>query len=215
MKNKTYERYYTPEEEKVNIVSHAFGFIMSVIALVLLITYASIQGNIWQTVSFSVFGTSMVFLYASSTLYHSSKNPRWRSIMHVVDHASIFILIAGSYTPYTLVTLKGTLGWVVFGMVWGIALAGIILKIFFTGKYDLISTLIYLAMGWAVVLVIKPVIANLPFSGFLWLLAGGIFYTIGAVLYSTTKIKFNHAIFHIAVLLGSFCHFISVFFYVI
>ena len=208
-------KYYSPIEEKINIISHATGFIISIVALVLLVTYANLLGDVWHIVSFSIFGASLIILYAASTFYHSAKNPELRNRLKVIDHASIYVLIAGTYTPFTLVTLNGTIGWVIFGTTWGLALTGIILKLFFTGKYDLFSTIMYVLMGWVIVFAIKPLINNLPLEGLLWLFAGGISYTIGAILYSIKKIKFNHAIFHMFVLLGSFCHFMSVFFYVL
>ena len=207
--------YYSPIEEKINIISHTTGFILSIVAFVLLVMHASLHGDVWQIVSFSIFGASLIILYGASTLYHSAKNPLLRNKLNIIDHASIYVLIAGTYTPFTLVTLKGTIGWVIFGISWGLALTGIILKLFFTGKYDLISTIMYVFMGWVIVFAIKPLIHHLPFEGLLWLFAGGISYTIGAILYSIKKIKFNHAIFHILVLMGSFCHFVSVFFYVL
>jgi hemolysin III len=207
--------YYSPIEEKINIISHTTGFILSIVAFVLLVMHASLHGDVWQIVSFSIFGASLIILYGASTLYHSAKNPLLRNKLNIIDHASIYVLIAGTYTPFTLVTLKGTIGWVIFGISWGLALTGIILKLFFTGKYDLISTIMYVFMGWVIVFAIKPLIHHLPFEGLLWLFAGGISYTIGAILYSIKKIKFNHAIFHILVLIGSFCHFVSVFFYVL
>jgi len=208
-------KYYSPIEEKINIISHAIGFILSIVALVLMVTYASLHGDVWHIVSFSIFGTSLMILYAASTLYHSAKKSKLRSRLKVIDHASIYVLIAGTYTPFTLVTLNGVVGWVIFGISWGLALTGIILKLFFTGKYNLLSTIMYVLMGWVIVFAIKPLINNLPKEGLLWLLAGGIAYTIGAIIYSIKKIKFNHAIFHMFVLIGSFCHFISVFFYVL
>jgi len=207
--------YYSPIEEKINIISHATGFILSIVAFVLLVMRASLHGDVWQIVSFSIFGASLIILYGASTLYHSAKNPLLRNKLNIIDHASIYVLIAGTYTPFTLVTLKGTIGWVIFGISWGLALTGIILKLFFTGKYDLISTIMYVFMGWVIVFAIKPLIHHLPLEGLLWLFAGGISYTIGAILYSINKIKFNHAIFHMLVLIGSFCHFVSVFFYVL
>ena len=206
---------YSPIEEKININSHAIGFILSIVALVLLVAHASMHGDVWHIVSFSIFGTSLIILYAASTFYHSAKKPELRKRLKIIDHASIYVLVAGTYTPFTLVTLNGKLGWLIFGISWGLALTGIILKLFFTGKYNLISTSMYVFMGWVIVIAIKPLINNLPSDGFLWLLAGGISYTLGAILYSIKKIKFNHAIFHIFVLTGSFCHFISVFFYVL
>ena len=206
---------YSPIEEKININSHAIGFILSIVALVLLVAHASMHGDVWHIVSFSIFGTSLILLYAASTFYHSAKKPELRKRLKIIDHASIYVLVAGTYTPFTLVTLKGKLGWLIFGISWGLALSGIILKLFFTGKYNLISTSMYVFMGWVIVFAIKPLINNLPPEGFLWLLAGGISYTLGAILYSIKKIKFNHAIFHMFVLTGSFCHFISVYFYVL
>ncbi len=215
MKNIEKTKYYSPIEEKINTISHAIGFILSIVALVLLVTHANLHGNVWHIVSFSIFGASLIILYAASTLYHSAKKSKLRNRLKIIDHASIYVLIAGTYTPFTLVTLKGTIGWVIFGTSWGLALTGIILKLFFTGRYNLNSTIMYVLMGWVIVFVIKPLINNLTLEGLLWLFAGGISYTIGAILYSIKKIKFNHAIFHMFVLMGSFCHFMSVFFYVL
>ena len=208
-------KYYSPGEERINIISHAMGFILSIVASVFLVMHAILHGDVWHIVSFSIFGVSLIVLYAASTLYHSAKKSALRSRLKIFDHASIYVLIAGTYTPFTLVTLNGTIGWVIFGISWGLALTGIILKFFFTGRYKLISTLMYILMGWIIVFAIKPLIDNLPLEGLNWLVAGGISYTIGAILYSIKKIKFNHAIFHIFVLVGSYCHFMSVFFYVL
>jgi hemolysin III len=208
-------KYYSPIEEKINIISHAVGFILSMVALVLLVRHATWHGDVWHIVSFSIFGASLIILYAASSFYHSAKKSEIRNRLNIIDHASIYVLIAGTYTPFTLVTLKGTIGWVIFGISWGLALTGIILKLFFTGKYNLMSTIMYVLMGWVIVFAIKPLINNLPLAGLLWLVAGGISYTIGAILYGIKKIKFNHAIFHMFVLMGSFCHFMSVYFYVL
>jgi len=207
--------YYPPGEEKININSHAIGFILSIVALILLVMHANLHGDVWHIVSFSIFGASLIILYAASTFYHIAKKSELRNRLKIFDHASIYVLIAGTYTPFTLVTLKGTIGWVIFGISWGLALTGIILKLFFTGKYNLMSTIMYVLMGWVIVFAIKPLINNLPLEGLLWLFAGGISYTIGAILYGIKKIKFNHAIFHMFVLMGSFCHFMSVYFYVL
>ncbi len=215
MKNIEGIKYYSPIEEKINIISHAIGLILSIFALVLLFTHANRHGDIWHVVSFNIFGASLIVLYAVSTFYHSAKKPELRRRLRVIDHASIYVLIAGTYTPFTLVTLNGLIGWAIFGISWGLALTGIILKLFFTGKYKLISTLMYVFMGWIIVFAIKPLINNFSSDGLLWLVAGGMAYTIGAILYSIKKIKFNHAIFHILVLIGSVCHFVSVFLYVL
>jgi len=206
---------YSPIEEKINIISHAIGFILSIVAFVLLVAHANLHADVWHIASFSIFGASLILLYAASTFYHSAKTTELRNRLNILDHASIYVLIAGTYTPFSLITLKGTTGWVIFGISWGLALTGIILKLFFTGKYNLISTIMYVLMGWVIVFAIKPLINNLPLEGLLWLFAGGISYTIGAILYSIKNIKFNHAIFHMFVLIGSFCHFMSVFFYVL
>ncbi len=215
MNDKKGIKFYSPLEEKINVTTHAVGLVLSVIALALLVTRAIRQGDIWHIVSFSIFGVSLCVLYAASTFYHNSKEPELRSKLRVFDHASIYVLIAGTYTPYTIVTLNGLTGWVIFGISWGLAISGIILKLFFTGKYDFISTLMYVFMGWIIIFAIKPLSINLSSDGIFWLIAGGISYTLGAVIYSIKKIKFNHAIFHIFVLIGSGCHFLSIFLYVL
>jgi hemolysin III len=208
-------QYYSPIEEKINITSHAIGFILSIVALVLLVTHASLDGNVWHIVSFSIFGASLIILYAASTIYHSARKLELRSRLRIMDHASIYVLIAGTYTPFTLVTLNGVTGWTIFGVSWGMAISGIVLKLFFTGHYKLLSTLMYVFMGWIIIFAIKPLIDNLSSGGLFWLVTGGVAYTVGAILYSIKKLKFNHAIFHVFVLMGSFCHFISVYFYVL
>ena len=215
MNDKKGIKFYSPLEEKINVNTHAAGLVLSVIALALLVTRAIRQGDIWHIVSFSIFGVSLCVLYAASTFYHNSKEPELRSKLRVFDHASIYVLIAGTYTPYTIVTLNGLTGWVIFGVSWGLAISGIILKLFFTGKYDFISTLMYVFMGWIIIFAIKPLSINLSSDGIFWLIAGGISYTLGAVIYNIKKIKFNHAIFHIFVLFGSGCHFLSIYLYVL
>jgi hemolysin III len=208
-------KFYDQKEEKLNILTHALGIVLSVIALVLLVFYAAKTGTVWHVVSFSIFGSSLILLYSASTIYHSSKNPKWREKLNIIDHSAIYVLIAGTYTPFCLVTLNGTIGWVIFGISWGIALVGIILKLFYTGKYEKASTIAYVLMGWIIIFAIKPLVENLPQNGLIWLFLGGLFYTIGAVLYSFKSLKYNHAIFHIFVLLGSFSHFMAIFFYVL
>jgi hemolysin III len=208
-------RYYDVQEEKLNVITHGIGLILSIIAMVLLVVYSSLYGDVWQITSFSIFGASLIALYSASTLYHYSKDPKIRNRLNIFDHAAIYVLIAGTYTPFALVVLQGTTGWIIFGISWGLALIGIIFKLFFTGRFDKLSTITYVLMGWVIIFAIKPLIHNLPLNGLLWLAAGGLFYTIGAVLYSMNKLKYNHAIFHIFVLLGSFSHFIAVFFYVL
>ena len=207
--------HYSPLEEKTNIVSHAIGLGLSVIALLLMLLRASGSGNILHVISAGIFGISLIALYAASTFYHSAKEPKKRARLRINDHATIYILIAGTYTPFTLVTLNGWVGWTIFGISWGMAISGVILKLFFTGRYNVLSTLMYVFMGWIIVFAFKPLINNLAPDGLVWLVAGGVAYTTGAVIYSIKKIPFNHAIFHLFVLLGSFCHFVSVYFYVL
>jgi len=207
--------YYDPKEEKLNVISHGIGLVLSIVALVLLVVHSSMYGNGFHIVSFSIYGASLIVLYSASTMYHYVQSPRLRQKLNIFDHAAIYILIAGTYTPFTLVVLKGWIGWTIFGVSWALAIFGVIFKIFYTGKYDKISTIAYVLMGWLIIFAIKPLISSFPVEGLLWLLSGGIFYTVGAILYSLRSIKFNHAIFHIFVLLGSFSHFIAVFFYVL
>ena len=207
--------HYSPLEEKTNIVSHAIGLGLSVIALLLMLLRASGSGNILHVISAGIFGISLIALYAASTFYHSAKEPKKRARLRINDHATIYILIAGTYTPFTLVTLNGWVGWTIFGISWGMAISGVILKLFFTGRYNVLSTLMYVFMGWIIVFALKPLINSLAPDGLVWLVAGGVAYTTGAVIYSIKKIPFNHAIFHLFVLLGSFCHFVSVYFYVL
>jgi len=208
-------QHYTPLEEMTNIISHAIGLVLSIVALLLMLIRASESGDILYIVSAAIFGVSLIALYAASTLYHSAKDPKVRARLRINDHATIYILIAGTYTPFTLITLNGWVGWTIFGVSWGMALAGVILKLFFTGKYNALSTLMYVLMGWIIIFAVKPLINSLSPEGIFWLVAGGVSYTTGAVIYSIKKIKFNHAIFHLFVLLGSICHFISVYFYVL
>jgi hemolysin III len=208
-------QYYSPLEEKTNIISHVIGLVLSIIALVVMVVRASQDGNVWHVVSASIFGVSLICLYTASALYHSEKDEKRRSRLRIIDHATIYILIAGTYTPFTLITLNGWVGWTIFGVSWGMAATGVILKLFYTGRFNALSTLMYVFMGWIIIFAIKPLVNSIPTPGLYWLFAGGVAYTTGAILYSIKKIPFNHAIFHLFVLLGSFCHFIAVYFYVL
>lgn len=208
-------KFYSPLEERINILSHAIGLLLSIIAVVLLVTRASSYGNAWHIVSAAIFGASLITLYAASTTYHSATRAELRARLRIIDHATIYILIAGTYTPFTLITLNGTVGWVIFAFSWGMAISGIILKLFFTGRFNLVSTLMYVFMGWIIIFAVKPLIANLSTEGLFWLVAGGLSYTIGAIIYSIKKVPLNHAIFHLFVLGGSICHFVAVYFYVL
>ena len=208
-------KHYSPLEEKTNIISHAIGLILSIVALLLMLVRASGSGDPLHIISAGIFGFSLIALYAASTLYHSAKDPKTRARLRINDHATIYILIAGTYTPFTLITLDGWVGWTIFGISWGMAITGVVLKLFFTGRYHVLSTLMYVFMGWIIIFAVKPLINSLSPEGLVWLVAGGIAYTTGAVIYSIKKIEFNHAIFHRFVLLGRFCHFVSGYFYVL
>lgn len=213
---KTHLNYqYSKKEEFLNILTHGIGLVLSIIALPILIVRALEINDSFAVFSFTVFGISMILLYAASTFYHAAKKPKIRRRLNIFDHAAIYVLIAGSYTPFTLITLKGWLGWVLFGLTWIFALIGIVLKLFYTGKFDKLSTVMYVLMGWQIVFAIKPLLRNLSSEGVTLLIAGGVSYTIGAVLYSIKKLPFNHAIFHVFVLVGTFCHFLSVLWYVV
>lgn len=207
-------KLYSPLEEKLNIGSHVMGAFFSVLALVLLL-FKGVESSDWtQIIAYAIYGVSMLALFMASSFYHSSVNPQIRIRMRVVDHAAIYVLIAGTYTPYMLITLPGTLGYSILAAAWSMALIGVTLKLFYTGQFEVLSTTLYILMGWAIVFAIKPLAANLPPEGLFWLMAGGIFYTVGAILYAIKRIPLNHAIFHLFVLLGSASHFISVYFYV-
>lgn len=208
-------KFYPEREERWNILSHGLGLMLSFVALILLLQKAGKYDNYILSVSFLVFAVGLVMLYAASTFYHSAQDPVWRYRLKILDHVAIFILIAGTYTPFALITLKGMVGWIIFGIAWGIALAGTILKFFYTGKYKTLSTILYVGMGWIIIIAIKPLIDNLSAGGLWWLFSGGVFYTIGAILYSISRIKYNHALFHLFVLLGSFSHFMAIYNHVI
>lgn len=202
---------YSRKEENLNIYSHALGILLSVPGFYLLMEKAGQYNDLRLTISFAVFGFSLILLYSASTLYHSATNPKRRYRLKIFDHVAIFILIAGSYTPFALVTLSGLTGTLILIVSWSIALTGTILKLFFTGRYKILSTIMYVGMGWIIIFAIQPLIKNLSAAGLWWLFAGGISYTLGAILYNINRIKYNHAIFHLFVLLGSFCHFMSIY----
>ena len=208
-------KFYSPLEEKLNIATHALGLILSLLAAFLLLYYARLEGNFWHVVLFGIYSMSMILLYTASTIYHRSTDSIKRARLRILDHAAIYVLIAGTYTPFTLIILKGNLGWALFIAVWTFAFIGVILKIFFTGKFNIISTLMYVAMGWLIIFAYEPLLENLDPKGVFWLIIGGVFYTIGALLFSIKRLPMNHAIFHVFVLLGSFSHYMAVFFYVL
>jgi len=202
-------------QEITNAITHGVGAMLAVAGLTLLVVFATIYGNIWHVVSFSIYGTTLVLLYLASTLYHSFTNPKVKSVFKILDHSAIYLLIAGTYTPFTLVSLRGVLGWSIFVVIWTLALGGIVFKALFIKKFAVLSTIFYVLMGWIIVFALKPLVAALPVGGVVWLVVGGLCYTGGAVFYGWKKLLFNHAIWHLFVLAGSICHFFSIFFYVL
>ena len=202
---------YSKKEELLNVISHGLGLALSSVAFPFLIYKSFEFKGFWLPLSFIIYGVSMIVLYAASTFYHAAKDPKKRRKLNIFDHAAIYVLIAGSYSPFCLVGLNSDLGWYMFVFVWLFALVGVILKLFFTGRFDKVSTAMYLLMGWQVMFFIKPLMNSISSENFYYLVAGGVFYSIGAVLYSIKKIPYNHAIFHVFVLLGSFSHFLGIY----
>jgi hemolysin III len=207
---------YSVREEIANSVSHGLGVVLSLVALAVLVTFSVRLGDPWRIVSFSVYGASLVFLYLASTLYHAFRDERLKAIFRLLDHSAIFLLIAGSYTPFTLVTLRGPWGWTIFGLIWGIAILGLVTSNLSARHCPRwVLSLLYIAMGWLVVIAIKPLLAAMPTPGMILLAAGGLLYSGGTIFYVNQRIPYNHAIWHLFVLGGSICHFFCMLFYVL
>lgn len=200
--------------EKFNSISHLLGAALATVGTIVLITFAVRLGDPWKIVSFSVYGAMLITLYITSTLYHSVRG-RAKDVLRKFDHCAIYLLIAGSYTPFTLVSLRGAWGWSLFGAVWGLALLGIMQEIWLAKGARVTSLVIYILMGWLAVIAIAPLISALSWDGFIWLAAGGLFYTIGIIFYATDeKLRHGHGLWHLFVLGGSACHYFAVLFYV-
>jgi len=198
------------KEEIVNAVTHGIGAALAIAGLIMLIIMATTEGTAWHVVGFTIFGSTMVLLYLVSTLYHSVSTLHLKRLFRKLDHMAIYLLIAGTYTPFCLVVLHGYFRWLILGTVWGLAIFGIIFKIFYTGKKELLSTILYLAIGWMGVLAMKSLYHLMPLQGFIWLLLGGVLYTIGTYFYTHHKIKYNHGIWHLFVLAGTAFHYFAV-----
>jgi hemolysin III len=197
-----------------NAITHGIGAALAVVGGVYLIA-ASTRGNVWQVVSCSIFAVTLVLVYLCSTLYHSLMRTRARHVFHVLDHAAIYLLIAGTYTPFTLVSLRGPVGWTLFGVVWGLAAAGVIFKSFAVGRYQVASALVYLFQGWFVVVAARPLIQAIGWHGIMWLGAGGLAYTLGIVFFALDSRRYFHAAWHLFVLAGSAAHYFAILFYVL
>lgn len=204
---------YTFKEELFNSITHGIGALFSIVALVVLIAFASINRDVWQIVSFSIYGFTLFFLFTSSTLYHSIFHEKSKKILRIFDHISIYLFIAGCYTPLALVGMRGTWGWIILCLAWSFALLGIVLKFVTINKSKFLSASLYLLMGWLIVIAIKPMLNSIPSGLFAWLLAGGLIYTVGIVFYVCKKIPFNHGIWHLFVLGGTVVHFLGFLFY--
>lgn len=209
------ERKQTVKEELANSLTHGFGLVLALIGLVNLVVQATLHGSTKSLVSVNIFAGSVIFLYAASTVYHAVVHPKLKHICRVVDHATIYILIAGTYTPVVLMVLPPAWGWTLFGIIWGLALFGLVFKLFFTGKWDKLSTAVYIGMGWLAIVAIKPMWDHMEGGGLALMFAGGLFYTAGIIFYRWEKLPYHHTIWHVFVLGGTICHYFMIALYTI
>jgi hemolysin III len=198
-------------EELANAVTHGVGLVLSIAGFVVLLVFAALHGTAWHMVACSIYGVTLICLYTASTLYHSVLSPGLKRTLEVFDHSAIYLLIAGTYTPFLLINLRGSCGWPLFAVIWGLALAGILFKLRFTGRFNFFSTAAYIAMGWLGVIAARPIVAHVPANALIWLLAGGLTYNAGVIFYVYRRIPYSHAIWHVFVLAGSICHYFAVF----
>lgn len=213
LKDKTPKRLFTLGEEITHSVTHGIGTGLSIAGLVLLLVRAAMHGDVYHIVSFSIYGVSLIILYLASTLYHGIQHPRVKRVFQIIDHASVYLLIAGSYTPFLMVALRDSWGWTFLVIIWGLALLGISFETLFIERFEILSTVAYVLMGWLSVVLLKELAANIPIGGMIWLAVGGVAYTVGVIFYALRKIPYMHVIWHVFVLGGSICHFFAVFLY--
>ena len=202
-------------DEVANCVTHGVGLALSVAGFVALVALAWARGDAWHVGSCAVYGASLVALYLASTLYHGARAPRAKRRLQALDHCGIYLLIAGTYTPFTLVTLRGPWGWTLFGLVWGLALAGILFRVLCGTRYRPVAVASYVLLGWLCVVAVKPILEHVPLGALAWIAAGGLTYTAGVFFFAADRIPHNHAIWHLFVLAGSICHYVAVFLYVL
>lgn len=207
------EKIYSPKEEKLNILTHAFGTVLALAGSITLMIRVAGYANLKMNLAFLVYCIGLTTMFLASTLYHSATDSTTRGKLKIFDHTAIFLSIAGTYTPITLITMPPGWGIPVLVCVWIMSAAGILMKFFLIGRNSKLSTIIYVLLGWTIVVALKPLVESMSLSGLAWLLAGGLFYTVGAVLYQFKKLKYNHAIFHFFVLGGAFCHYVVVYAY--
>ena len=203
------------KEEIANSITHGIGMVLAIGALAILVTFAGIYGNPWHVISVSVYGFTLILLYTASTLYHSIQTPRTKSILQILDHSAIYMLIAGTYTPFTLVNLRGPWGWSLFAVVWCLAFIGTAIQFGQTERWRVVSLISYVVMGWAILVAIKPLISTVASGGLILLLLGGLAYSFGILFYRWKSLIFHHAVWHIFVLTGSILHFFAILFFVI
>ena len=215
MSTRTQVARYSTAEEIANSITHGVGLLLAIAGLATLVAFAVLRGTAWHIVGCSIFGATLVLSYLTSTLYHSIPSARAKSILRIFDHCAIFLLIAGTYTPLMLVNLRGPWGWSILGVVWGIATLGIIFKVTMLRKWTVVSVVLYVAMGWVVVVATKPLLSAVAPAGLLLLLLGGLAYTGGVIFYGLRRMPYHHAVWHLFVLAGSVLHFFAVLFYVI
>lgn len=206
---------YSAQEQLANRLTHGAAVILSLFGFVVLLVEASHTGDPYRIVSSAIFCSSLSIFYVISTVYHTVRNPKARYVFRVLDHAGIYVVIAGSYTPFALVSLREGSGWIIFGLVWGFAVAGVIFKSFMTHRLVFLAPVLYIALGWMIVVDLEGLLTMVPLKGVLWLLAGGLCYTGGIVFYAIDRIPYNHAVWHVFVIAGSVCHYLSVLWYVV
>ena len=206
---------YSEAEELANRLTHCVAALLSIVGLVILLVAASRTGDPYRIVSAAVFTSVLCIFYIISTLYHTFRNPRVRYIFRILDHAGIFLVIAASYTPFTLVSLREGNGWALFGVVWGLAVVGVVFKTFMTHRLAFLAPVLYIALGWLIVVDLEGLLSMVPIKGVLWLFAGGLCYTVGIIFYAIDRIPYNHAIWHLFVVAGSLCHYLSILWYVV
>ncbi len=202
-------------EERANSLTHGVGLVASLAGTAVIVVSTALHGDPRRVVAAAIYGFSLVALYGASTAYHGCRRPRLKRSLEKVDHFAIYLLIAGTYTPIALVTLGGWMGWTLFGLVWGVAAGGIVMKALFFGRFRVLSTLFYVGMGWLGVIAVRPLLAHLSTGGLVWLLAGGLAYTVGTVFYHNRRLRYAHAVWHVFVLAGSLCHFLAIALYVL
>lgn len=202
-------------EDIANAVSHGFGLVLALAAVPVLIVLGALNGGPVHAATFSVYGASLVLVYASSTLYHATQRPRLKHLFRILDHAAIYLLIAGTYTPVTLISMNGPWGWTLLSLVWVLAVGGVVFKVFFTGQFQTLSTVLYLVMGWLIVVAVEPMAESVTSAAMLWFIAGGLSYTLGVAFFVWDRIPYNHTVWHVFVIAGSACHYVALLLYVL